>query len=355
MRTTYMRQCQRCKKMFCRDCMTPDVATGDPNAMLCLHCARRIVAPLPKGKYDGLGSHLKFRAAFTDNVKLTFARIDGLIGSNLPMNAYRDPTWWSNTSTSIHAKAWLDAGWEIQEVNFKEGTLSSKKSATSPSKNPNIKNWKLLNPSRLYLCISQNLRYLPKPKCQNSMHESKILSDNEPCPVNPFAASNPNHNIKNASSKTTKNHNNNHTLKLSGVSPCLNEPSQLEISEAYAKVKNNLSVKGCKIVSETPSTQMTIQQGSLWGISPKNAKKTVTLNFSASETATKVSAKSRLSSDWKNLDVDRLRFCRCFGSGLCLDGQRFICLYTYAARWVFGAGSFGFRRQLQCCKRWRAL
>jgi hypothetical protein len=107
--------------------MVPDVATGDPNAMLCLHCARRVVSPRTVSKYAGLESHLKFRAAFTGLVKLSFARIDGLIGSNLPMNAYRDAAWWSNTSSSIHAKAWLDAGWEVQEVNLKEGYAVFKK------------------------------------------------------------------------------------------------------------------------------------------------------------------------------------------------------------------------------------
>jgi hypothetical protein len=107
--------------------MTPDVATGDPNAMLCLHCARRVVSPRIVSKYSGLESHLKFRAAFTDIVQLKFARIDGLIGSNLPMEAYRDPAWWSNTSSSAHAKAWLDAGWEVQEVNLKEGYALFKK------------------------------------------------------------------------------------------------------------------------------------------------------------------------------------------------------------------------------------
>jgi hypothetical protein len=127
MRTTYMRQCQRCKKLFCRDCMTPDVATGDTNAMLCLHCARRIVSPRIVSKWTGLEGHLKFRSAFTNTVKLTFARIDGLIGSNLPMAAYRDVSWWSNTSSSIHAKAWLDAGWDVQEVNLKEGYVVFKK------------------------------------------------------------------------------------------------------------------------------------------------------------------------------------------------------------------------------------
>ena len=134
MRTAYMRQCQRCKKLFCRDCMTPDVATGDPMASLCLHCARRIVSPKTTLPYAGLESHLKFRAAFTSLVTLKFARIDGLIGTNLPMAAYRDPLWWSNTSSSLHAKAWLDAGWEVQAVNFKDGTVTFKKVRTLPKK-----------------------------------------------------------------------------------------------------------------------------------------------------------------------------------------------------------------------------
>lgn len=139
MRTTYMRQCQRCKKLFCRDCMTPDVATGDPMAMLCLHCARRVVSPRTVSKFAGLEGHLKFRAAFTDNVKLKFARIDGLIGSNLPMAAYRDISWWSNASSSAHAKAWLNAGWEVQEVNFKEGFAIFKKVRNVTFKKPKKK------------------------------------------------------------------------------------------------------------------------------------------------------------------------------------------------------------------------
>jgi hypothetical protein len=114
--------------------MVPDVATGDPNAMLCLHCAWRVVAPLSKGKYDGLERHLKFRAAFTSMVKLSFARMDGLIGSNLPMSAFKDAAWWSNSSSSAHANAWLNAGWEVQEVNLKEGYVTFKKVREVPFK-----------------------------------------------------------------------------------------------------------------------------------------------------------------------------------------------------------------------------
>ncbi len=113
--------------------MVPDVATGDPNAMLCLNCARRVVSPRVTSKYEGLTKHLKFRSAFTSMVKLTFARIDGLIGSNLPMEAYRNEGWWRNAASSAHAKGWLDAGWEVQEVNLKEGWVYFKKVRELPT------------------------------------------------------------------------------------------------------------------------------------------------------------------------------------------------------------------------------
>jgi hypothetical protein len=124
---SYLRRCQRCGKMFCRSCMVPDVSTGDPTKMLCLHCARKIVSPRTVGKYDRLANYLKFRASFTNTVKLSFAKIDGIIGDNLPTSAYRDERWWSNSPNVSHAKAWVKAGWNIQEVNLKEGYVVFKK------------------------------------------------------------------------------------------------------------------------------------------------------------------------------------------------------------------------------------
>ena len=127
-----LKKCARCKKLYCWDCMVPDVATGDPTAMLCLNCARRVGSPRVTSKYEGITGHLKFRVAFTSLVKLSFARIDGLIGSNLPMEAYRNQTWWSNSKSIAHAKGWLDAGWEVQEVNLKEGFVVFKKARELP-------------------------------------------------------------------------------------------------------------------------------------------------------------------------------------------------------------------------------
>jgi len=124
---TYLRRCQRCGKLYCRDCMIPDVSTGDPRRLYCLNCARRTVSPTRVSRYNGLTSYLRFRGAFTSTVELTFARIDGLIGENLPMEAYKTESWWENSPTAVHARGWLEAGWEVQQVNLKEGKVIFKK------------------------------------------------------------------------------------------------------------------------------------------------------------------------------------------------------------------------------------
>ena len=177
-------------------------------AMLCLHCARRVVSPRTVSKYAGLEGHLKFRAAFTDNVKLTFARIDGLIGSNLPMAAYRDPAWWSNASSSAHAKAWLDAGWEVQEVNFKEGYAIFKKVRNVAFKKSKRKNSRLPNLLLLYLYISPDQRFPRTQKFQNSMHESRISNGNELCHASQSGVlSSSRRSIRSDFIKKMKNHN----------------------------------------------------------------------------------------------------------------------------------------------------
>jgi hypothetical protein len=125
--TRYMRKCERCGKLYCRDCMIPDVVTGDPRRLYCLNCARRTVAPSTVSRYNGLTKYLQFRGAFTSIVTLTFARIDGIIGENLPMAAYKSEQWWANLPSAPNTRGWLDAGWEVQEVDLKQGFVTFKK------------------------------------------------------------------------------------------------------------------------------------------------------------------------------------------------------------------------------------
>ena len=77
----------------------------------------------------------------------------------------------------------------------------------------------------------------------------------------------------------------------------------LEIDKAYADLKASLVQKGCKIVSEKPPKHLVVRQGSLWGMSPTSAKKTVDMSFTPADSGTQVTFSSRLSSDWKNMTI----------------------------------------------------
>jgi hypothetical protein len=77
----------------------------------------------------------------------------------------------------------------------------------------------------------------------------------------------------------------------------------LGIDKAYADLKAVLLEKGCKIISEEPPKQISVKQGSLWGMSPRTAKKTINANFAPVDSGTQITCSSRLSSDWKNITV----------------------------------------------------
>jgi len=77
----------------------------------------------------------------------------------------------------------------------------------------------------------------------------------------------------------------------------------LEINQAYGDLKKSLFQKNCKIVSENFPTQLLVRQGSLWGISPSSAKKTIHFELVSAESKTDVTCKSRLNSDWRNVTI----------------------------------------------------
>jgi hypothetical protein len=61
--------------------------------------------------------------------------------------------------------------------------------------------------------------------------------------------------------------------------------------------------KSCRIISENPLKQVVIKHGSLRGVSPRNAKKTVSYHFFQNTAGTRIAAYSSVSSDWANLTV----------------------------------------------------
>ena len=77
----------------------------------------------------------------------------------------------------------------------------------------------------------------------------------------------------------------------------------LEIEKAYAELKAHLLEKNCKITAEEAPAFISVKQGSLWGISPATAKKTVTYRLAPVDSGTRITCSSSLASDWKNLTV----------------------------------------------------
>jgi hypothetical protein len=77
----------------------------------------------------------------------------------------------------------------------------------------------------------------------------------------------------------------------------------LSVEEAAAKLKAIFVEKGCKVISEAPPSQISFKQGSLWGIAPQTAKKTITVSFEPADGGTKVQVSSKLASDWKNITL----------------------------------------------------
>ena len=91
----------------------------------------------------------------------------------------------------------------------------------------------------------------------------------------------------------------------------------LKIEEAYPKFKDALTAKDCKVVSEEAPNQICFKQGSLWGISPKTAKKTIIINFEQDGERTGIKFSSKLSSDWKNITIVGCEFAAVL-VGLCI-------------------------------------
>jgi hypothetical protein len=84
-----------------------------------------MVSPMKYGtKYSPLSRYLLKRGHFTDRAVLSFAEIEGIIGDNLPFKAVRDPEWWANTRGSAQGRAWIDVGWEMQNVDLSKRTVT---------------------------------------------------------------------------------------------------------------------------------------------------------------------------------------------------------------------------------------
>ena len=77
-------------------------------------------------KYTPLSDYLKRQDR--EHVPLTFAEIEKIIGARLPPSATKHRPWWSNNpDNSVMTRAWLDAGFESEQVDMQKRKLVFKR------------------------------------------------------------------------------------------------------------------------------------------------------------------------------------------------------------------------------------
>ena len=72
-------------------------------------------------KYSPLENYFKSLPPEEREVKLSFARIEGIIQSKLPASAH-ELSWWQHETEGNHVnkRAWANAGWRIETVHLRE-------------------------------------------------------------------------------------------------------------------------------------------------------------------------------------------------------------------------------------------
>ena len=73
------------------------------------------------GKYNPLENYLAILPASRGEVRLSFEHIERMLNDKLPPSA-KQSAWWSNETEGSHvqARAWMDAGWKVDAVNFSQ-------------------------------------------------------------------------------------------------------------------------------------------------------------------------------------------------------------------------------------------
>jgi len=86
----------------------------------------RIAAPRRRVGVDSKYAPLRdfLAAASGDAVRLSFSRVEELLGAPLPVSARRHRSYWANSRWMVPARSWLDAGWRVESVDLLEGWVS---------------------------------------------------------------------------------------------------------------------------------------------------------------------------------------------------------------------------------------
>lgn len=66
-------------------------------------------------KYIRLAAHLANQPSDVDKLVMTVSEIEAIVGDELPRMS-RFPSWWRNDERRAHSRAWLTAGWRVDQI-----------------------------------------------------------------------------------------------------------------------------------------------------------------------------------------------------------------------------------------------
>jgi len=113
-----LQRCFRCGRLYCNNCILHD-EEGKP---ICLRCAKKKVSPTVvfRSKYTYLREYLARRGKYASYARLSFRKIEEIIGDKLPPSALHNSKWWSNIRGQSHSYAWLSVGWKVEKVDLEK-------------------------------------------------------------------------------------------------------------------------------------------------------------------------------------------------------------------------------------------
>lgn len=77
-------------------------------------------SPPPGPRYQPLHEHLLGAGPVWS---ATFSEVEQVLGRSLPPSARRHRPWWGNNASSVQARAWLHAGYRVQQLDMDAETL----------------------------------------------------------------------------------------------------------------------------------------------------------------------------------------------------------------------------------------
>ncbi len=84
------------------------------------------------GKYQALHDWLIKQSAYENIIRVTFKQIEEIIDSQLPPSAREHRSWWSNDPANhTQSRAWLEAGWRVEDADLGAETLTLRLTATA--------------------------------------------------------------------------------------------------------------------------------------------------------------------------------------------------------------------------------